>query len=101
MGDDCHTASLFPGSPIIDQNPKDKFVKLDVPEKGSRLTITPAGLTLCDTIVVTVCGAGKADAVSRVFKEDYSPINKPIQLLKGMAEKVTWLMDEAAAANIS
>jgi len=101
MGDDCHTASLFPGSPLISQVPDNKFMELNVPDKGERLTITPAGLKLCDKIVVTVCGASKADALVRVFKEDHSPIDKPIQLLKEMAGNVTWLIDEAAAAKIS
>ena len=100
MGDDCHTASIFPKSPLIDQAPENKFMELDVPEKGERLTITPAGLRLCDKIVVTVCGASKADALVSVFQENHSPIDKPVQLLKGMAAKVTWLLDDAAAAKI-
>ena len=56
MGDDCHTASLFPGSALIGDNFARSFEAVDVPNKGMRLTITPKGLSHCDQILMIVTG---------------------------------------------
>lgn len=98
MGDDCHTASLFPGSPLIGSGIKDNFAAVEVPGKGWRLTITEAGLGRCAAICVVVAGAGKAEALKAVMQGDFDPQQRPIQLLKANAPRVTWLCDEAAVA---
>jgi len=98
MGDDGHTASMFPGGPVPGMDPDDPFTSVEVPDKGWRLTITPKGLGRCRRIVVLVTGAKKAARLKEVFKgpED----QYPIQLLKAHADRVTWLVDPAAAARI-
>jgi 6-phosphogluconolactonase len=98
MGDDCHTASLFPGSPLLKEETDENFAAVEVPGKGMRLTITPKGLSQCTQIVVAVTGAGKAEAIQQVFNEPVDINLRPIQLLSRMHENVIWLMDEEAAA---
>lgn len=100
MGDDCHTASIFPGSPILKDKTEAYFTSVDVPEKGTRLTITPYGLSHCDKIIVTVMGANKRHALKEVFNGEFNPEQKPIQLLKSLADKVIWLVEEEAAADL-
>jgi 6-phosphogluconolactonase len=100
MGDDCHTASLFPGSPIIGSDDKRNFASVEVPGKGMRLTITESGFSKCKKIVITVTGQNKQEALKQVFKEDISFINKPVQLLKNYSEKVLWLIDKEAAGDL-
>jgi 6-phosphogluconolactonase len=100
MGDDCHTASLFPGTPLLKYDGGLSFDGQEVPGKGWRLTITPTGLRQCDLIVVMTLGAGKAEALHRVMKGPYDPNNVPSQILKTCADKVVWLVDEAAAAKL-
>lgn len=99
MGDDGHTASLFPGSPLLGGHIAESFACVEVPEKGWRLTITEAGLAKCRQVVVVVTGMAKAERVQAVFEE---PIGQyPIQCLAGIASRVTWLIDEDAADRMS
>jgi len=100
MGDDCHTASLFPGTPLLKDDGGLLFGGQEVPGKGWRLTITPTGLRQCGLIVVMTLGAGKADALHRVMRGPYDPVNVPSQILKTCADRVVWLVDEAAAAKL-
>jgi len=112
LGDDAHTASIFPGSPLLSafagataDKPADSsaglelFVSLDT-SKGPRLTITPAGLRACDLIIIMTHGAEKAPALKRIFSDPYDPPKAPAQILKTCADRVVWLVDQAAARDI-
>lgn len=99
MGDDCHTASLFPQSPLIHNSPPEFFASVEVPNKGWRLTLTPQGLASCRNIIITVTGSAKIEALREVMLGTYAPFNKPVQLLKNCSKKVTWLIDPAAASS--
>ncbi len=98
MGDDGHTASLFPGSPLLADDGGKYFAAIEEPGKGWRLTITPAGLRACGLIVVMALGTAKAEALHRVHAGPYAPEKIPAQILKSCASSVVWLVDEAAAA---
>lgn len=100
MGDDCHTASLFPQTPLLKDDGGLLFGGQEVPGKGWRLTITPTGLRACGKIVVMALGAGKADALHRVHRGPDDVLNVPSQVLKTCADRVVWLVDEAAAAKL-
>jgi 6-phosphogluconolactonase len=98
MGGDAHTASFFPGSPLFHAAAGSFFAAVEVPEKGWRLTITPAGLRACGLIVVMALGAAKAEALQRVLAGPYDPLAAPAQILKSCSANVVWLVDELAAA---
>ena len=100
MGDDCHTASLFPGSPLLESAESRNFAAVEVPGKGWRLTITEAGLARCGKIIINTLGQGKAEALHRIMKGEVDRKNIPCQLLAAYAEKVTWLIDPPAASLI-
>lgn len=100
MGDDCHTASIFPGSPLVSDPIDGLFAAVEVLGKGWRLTVTPMGLEKAKRIVVMALGSGKTKALKEVFEGGYDPRNKPIQLLKNCAARVWWLVDEAAAKDL-
>jgi 6-phosphogluconolactonase len=112
LGDDAHTASIFPGSPLLSafakataDKPADSsaglelFVALDT-SKGPRLTITPAGLRACDLIIIMTHGAEKAPALKRIFSGPYDPLKAPAQILRTCADRVVWLVDKDAAKDI-
>jgi 6-phosphogluconolactonase len=100
MGDDCHTASLFPGTALLSDDGGLPFGGQEVPGKGWRLTITPTGLRQCGLIVVMTLGPGKAEALQRVMRGTYDPTTVPSQILKTCADRVVWLVDEPAAAKL-
>lgn len=101
MGDDCHTASLFPESPLIGSDIEDNFAAVEVPGKGWRLTITPAGLGRCRQIIVTVLGSGKQEALDRALSLPCDPISRPIQMLRHVSDRVIWLADHEVVEGVA
>lgn len=101
MGDDAHTASFFPGSPLLESDGGLYFAAVDTPQKGWRLTVTPTGLQHCGLVVVMALGAGKAPALQRVFAGDDSVSDAPAKILQTCAAKTVWLVDDAAAAGLT
>ncbi|HLP08284.1 MAG TPA: 6-phosphogluconolactonase, partial [Opitutaceae bacterium] len=98
LGDDAHTASLFPGSALLVAATSARFAAVEVPGRGWRLTLTPTGLAACERIVVHATGAGKAAAVRRIF-DGTEPVSAvPAKVLRAAAVRTTWLLDEAAVA---
>ncbi|MEI6861110.1 MAG: 6-phosphogluconolactonase [Verrucomicrobiota bacterium] len=100
MGDDAHTASLFPGTPLLRDDGGEIFAAQEVPGKDWRLTITPAGLRACGQIVVLTLGANKAPALARVINGPSDLLHVPSQILRTCAGRVLWLVDEPAAAQL-
>ncbi|MGE9295552.1 MAG: 6-phosphogluconolactonase [Puniceicoccales bacterium] len=100
MGDDSHTASLFPHCPLIGSNHHENYAATHWPERGWRVTITPEGFSRCKQIVVSVTGAGKGEALFQAFHGQFDPRAKPIQLLRAHAHKTIWLLDPPAAEGL-
>jgi 6-phosphogluconolactonase len=97
MGDDGHTASLFPGSPALDETRR-RFVVSQAPvEPRLRITATPPTIAAARTILVLVCGKNKADAVRRVFSREGDIHETPARLVRG----AIWLVDKSAAKELS
>jgi 6-phosphogluconolactonase len=100
MGDDGHTASIFPGSSLLKKGERRLFAAVEVPGKGWRLTITPAGLSACGLIVVMTLGTPKAAMLKRVLTGAHEPAKTPIQILRDWRERVVWLADGAAVSRV-
>lgn len=101
MGDDCHMASIFPGSPLIDMDLSDNFVAIEVLGKGARLTITPVGLRRSGQILMIVTGKGKSQALKKVLEGNLDLNKKPAQLNRLWSQQVIWLVDDEAASELS
>jgi 6-phosphogluconolactonase len=98
MGDDGHTASLFPGTDALEVVDRD-YAAVWVEGKATwRLTATLPLLWSARHIVFVVTGDHKADMIRRVVG-DGEPL--PAQRVAAGAESVTWMLDEAAAAHLS
>jgi 6-phosphogluconolactonase len=94
MGSDAHTASLFPGEPLID-NRQAIAAAVHVAKLGQwRITLLPGVLEAARNTVALVCGADKAEPLRAVFQEPYAPKRYPAQL---GVQSGTWFLDQAAA----
>ncbi len=97
LGDDAHTASLFPGTDVLNiQEPGVKDVFLPG-KKVYRISFTAPLINLAHNINFLVFGSSKAEAVNHVLKGKKNPTEFPAQLIQPSDGDVVWFMDEAAA----
>ena len=98
MGDDGHTASLFPYTEVL--NEEAAWVKayyLD-PQQMYRITLTAPVINRAKEIVFLVSGDKKAPALKEVLEGEKNPGQYPAQLISPKKETVTWLVDQTAAS---
>lgn len=101
MGDDGHTASLFPGTAALDPPPGRWFVHNLVPRLDTeRLTATLPFLREAHRLVFLVAGEAKAAALRRVLEPEPGANPPPAARVLGGNAEVTWLVDRAAAAEL-
>jgi 6-phosphogluconolactonase len=98
MGSDAHTASLFPGDPLIDNREDIAAAVYSASRMQWRVTLLPGVLLAAKHTVFVVAGADKAEAVRAVFQEEYDPKKYPAQIATRHGRGVTWFLDGAAAA---
>lgn len=100
MGDDGHTASLFPGTPAIHEDRR--WVAAQYVDKLAawRITLTPAILNRARQVLFLISGAGKSTALQRVIYGSYAPDRYPAQVIRPQTGNLLWLIDEAAAVLI-
>ncbi|HEU5430138.1 MAG TPA: 6-phosphogluconolactonase [Thermomicrobiales bacterium] len=100
MGDDGHTASLFPHTKALavrDRLATANFVpKLD----ASRLTLTVPVFDAGRDVLFLVSGPGKADTLRQVLEGPDDPERFPSQLIRPHPGSLLWLADRAAAADL-
>jgi 6-phosphogluconolactonase len=98
MGPDAHSASLFPGSPLIDDREGIAGAVFVAKFNQWRVTLLPGALLAAKHTVFLVAGEDKAEAVRAVFKEPYDPAKYPAQIASHHGRGVTWFLDAKAAA---
>jgi len=100
MGDDSHTASLFPGTAALGET--ERWAAANYVEKldAWRLTLTPPALNAAAEIMVLVSGASKADAFHAVLSGPTDPDKYPAQVLNPNNGRLRWLVDSEAADRV-
>jgi 6-phosphogluconolactonase len=98
MGDDGHTASLFPGTTALAEQ-RAWVVHLWVEKlKAYRITLTLPAINHAAHVVFTVTGAGKAARVAEVIHGDEGEPRLPSQLIRPTDGTLEWFLDRAAAS---
>jgi len=101
MGDNGHTASLFPGLTAVHEQTHWVMAE-NVPEVGMwRITLTPYVINLGREVLFLVAGAGKASMLRSVLEGPFAPDERPAQIVRPSPGEVVWLVDAAAAAELS
>jgi len=100
IGPDCHTASLFPGEPLIDDR-EGLVAAVEVAKlHQARITMLPRILLNAKTLVVLASGPEKAQPLRQAIHEAYNPKQFPAQLLFRDRTDVDLFADNAAAADL-
>ncbi|RJP79365.1 MAG: 6-phosphogluconolactonase [Candidatus Zixiibacteriota bacterium] len=96
LGEDGHTASLFPGSPALEETVR-LVVEAHKPgESFGRITFTPGLINAADEVIFLVSGSGKARILREVLEGPHRPRQLPAQLIRAGGGPL-WLLDEEAA----
>jgi 6-phosphogluconolactonase len=99
IGDDGHTASLFPETPALEVTDRlavaNPVPKLDT----TRLTLTAPVLSAARAVNFLVAGEGKAEALREILEGDADPRRYPAKLVRPLGGP-TWLVDRTAAQSL-
>ena len=101
IGDNAHTASLFPFTAVLTEktiNVKSVFLK---EQQVYRITMTAPLINQSKKIAFLVYGKDKAIAVSEILEGDVDANKYPAQLINPLNGDVDWFLDEPAAALIN
>lgn len=100
IGEDGHTASLFPNTPALDvadrwavENPVEKLDTV-------RLTLTAPVINAARSVNFLVAGEGKAEALREILEGDADPHEYPAKFIKPTGGPV-WMVDRTAASQLS
>jgi 6-phosphogluconolactonase len=100
MGEDGHTASLFPKTHALHTSGQ-LVVGNFVPQKKTwRMTLTYSCIDAAKSVAIYVLGKSKAGMVRQVFKQPFNPDILPIQRIGTPSRKSLWILDEEAATDI-
>jgi len=100
LGRDMHTASLFPGSPLLRESRRLVAATWVETLEAARVTLTPVVINQARTVIFLVAGSDKASALEAVLGTEPDPGRRPAQVVRPQGELI-WLVDEAAAARLS
>lgn len=97
IGDDAHTASLFPHTDALQI--QDKLVTVGNKDGQPRITFTAPLINHAHCVIFLVAGASKRPALAQIFATDADPMTYPARLIKPLGE-LWWLLDESAGQEL-
>ena len=101
LGDDAHTASIFPNTSLVwidEELVKEVYLE---DKEIYRISMTAPLINAAKNIAFLTFGSGKANAVKAVIEGDRDIQQYPAQLIKPCEGNLEWFIDEAAAGNLS
>jgi 6-phosphogluconolactonase len=98
LGQNGHTASLFPYSPALDEK-KCWAIEVYIPEqKMHRITLTPMIINASRVIAFLLFGRDKAQILKEVLEGPQDGRRLPAQLIQPRTGQLIWMVDQAAAS---
>ena len=101
MGDDGHTASLFPGTSALEEQELLAVTSHAPVDPKQRITLTYPVLNNSRTVFFLVAGSNKADALDCVLGQPSSVSSCPAGAVKPVDSTLVWWVDVAAAERFS
>ncbi len=96
MGDDGHTASLFPGSPVEADTPTRAVTAHYQDRPANRVTLTQLVFNQARDVWFLVAGKSKAETLKNVINGERKPDLLPAQRIQPVNGNLLWLVDEEA-----
>ena len=98
IGENAHTASLFPGTSVINEK-KEWVSALYVDEvKMYRVTMTVPVINNARNVLFLAAGSSKAEVLRTILASPYQPEKYPAQLISPVNGNLFWFLDKKAAA---
>lgn len=97
LGDDGHTASLFPDSPALEERERWVSATRRVGEDIGRVTLTAPLINQAELVVFLVAGEDKATVLHEVLEEYPDPRSRPARMIRPEQGELRWLVDAPAA----
>ncbi len=101
LGADGHTASLFPGDRALTERIGWVTTTRAGQPVPDRVTLTVPAFSSARTMVFLVAGASKAEALANALRGPSDPVRRPAQAVIPAAGQCLWLVDQAAARELS
>lgn len=98
MGDDGHTASLFPHTEALDVC--DRLITVGNHDGEPRITFTVPLINQGRKVVFLLAGENKQDALSHVFSSDADERTYPSKFINPVSGELHWLLDAAAGKGV-
>jgi 6-phosphogluconolactonase len=100
LGNDGHTASLFPGTVPLHETARWTMAHHVAALSMWRITLTPVVINAAAEVTFVVSGHEKAAILSRVIEGPYAPDALPAQAVAPRDGRLRWLADAAAAKEL-
>ncbi len=100
LGDNGHTASLFPGLAVVTETSRTVLACYVEVVGMWRLTLTPPAINAARRVAFLVSGEGKAEVLRQVLQGPRKPVELPAQVIRPSERPAVWLIDAAAAAKL-
>jgi 6-phosphogluconolactonase len=97
MGDDAHTASLFPHTEAL--KVRDRLITVGNKDGNPRITFTYPFINSARSVIFVVAGANKRPALAQVFAPVADDFAYPSRLIRPQG-KLWWLLDAAAGSEL-
>ena len=97
IGEDGHTASLFPETSALDVTDRWVVANPVLKLETTRLTLTIPVINAAKAVTFLVAGEGKAEALKQILEGDADPRAYPAKLIRPECGDLTWVVERAAA----
>jgi len=97
LGENGHTASLFPGTSVLDEESRWVREVYLAEQDFYRVTVTAQLINQAALVAFMVAGQEKAGILQRVLEGGYDPKLIPAQLIKPAKGRLLWLVDRDAS----
>lgn len=102
LGEDGHTASLFPGSAALDEQTRLAVPAISAKGIPQRITLTVPLINHAEAVLVLVSGTGKASPLKQLLEPSPDqPTDLPAGRIHPLQGRLIWLLDQAAASHLT